>query len=399
MKTIYLDCFSGISGNMMVGAFLDAGMPIAHLQSEFEKLSISSYTLVNKQVIKKGIKATYFNVDDKSWFQTSRNLNHIKKMIENSSLSAYVKDKAQTMFSRLATAEAKVHGVSVDKIHFHEVGAVDSIIDIVGVAVGLEYFGIKHIYTSALHVGSGYVKCSHGKMPVPAPATAELLAGIPFYSENIKGELVTPIGAVIVAALAEGSGSIPPGFITESIAYGAGSMDLEIPNVLRMYSGSIPASVQSSQKAKLVETNMDDLNPQIYSYVIEKLFLAGAYDVFLTPVIMKKGRPGIKLTVMTCDDKLKDMIHIIMTETSTLGVRMIECDSSHLEREIISVDTQWGQVRVKIGKVEKRITNIAPEFEDCRSIAEQYNIPLKAVQTSALLQCKSLVESLSNSNT
>lgn len=395
MKAIYLDCFSGISGNMVIGAFLDAGMPMSHLSSELEKLPVSSYTLIDKQVVKKGIKATYFNVDVRSWFQPSRNFDDIKKIINNSTLSEFVKGKAFAMFSRLAAAEAKVHGVAVDKIHFHEVGAVDSIIDIIGVAIGLEYFGIEHIYASALHTGSGYVKCSHGTMPVPAPATAELLVGIPFYSQNIKGELVTPTGAAIAAVLAEQFGPVPPGFITERVAYGAGSLDLEIPNVLRLYVGTVIASAQACHKAKLVETNMDDLNPQIYGYVMEKLFSAGAYDVFLTPVMMKKNRPGTKLTVMIGADKLSDVLQIIMKETSTLGVRILECDSTHLDREIVSVDTQWGKVRVKVGKMHGRAVNIAPEFDDCKALAEQYNIPLKAVQATVIMQCRQLVESLS----
>jgi len=237
MNIVYLDCFSGISGNMMIGALLDAGMPMEYLEAELKKISLSSYKLINKEVTKKGIRARYFNVEVRRWFQPSRNFSDISNMIEKSLLSDEVKQCSLAIFSRLAIAEAKVHGVPVEKIHFHEVGAVDSIIDIVGTAIGLEYLGIKEIYASALHVGSGYVKCSHGKMPVPAPATAELLIGIPTYAENIKKELVTPTGAAIVATLVKSFGSTPSNFKSQKICYGAGSRDLEIPNVLRLYLG------------------------------------------------------------------------------------------------------------------------------------------------------------------
>ncbi|SDF14979.1 nickel pincer cofactor biosynthesis protein LarC [Sporolituus thermophilus] len=393
MKAIYLDCFSGISGNMMIGALLDAGLPIEHLRAELAKLDLSAYRLIDKDVVKKGIRARYFNVEFRQWFQPSRNFSDIQKIIEKSSLSKRVKEQAEGIFSRLAAAEAKVHGTSVDKVHFHEVGAIDSIVDIVGTAIGLEYLGIEQVFASALHVGSGYVKCSHGLMPVPAPATAELLQGIPFYSDKIKGELVTPTGAALVASLVQEFGAVPERMKTERVAYGAGSMDLDIPNVLRVYLGTVQMEAKG-QRAKLVETNMDDLNPQIYGYVMERLFAAGAYDVYLTPVIMKKNRPGTKLTVMISPDKLNEVVRLILTETSTLGVRILDCDSYHVARETVTVDTPWGAVRVKIGRLDGRIINIAPEFEDCRTIAERHNIPLKAIHSCVLGKCQVLIEGI-----
>jgi len=240
MKTIYLDCFSGISGNMMIGALLDAGLPFEYLQAQISKLPISSYRLMTKQVTKQGISARYFNVELKrSWFQKSRNLYHVREIIHKSSLPESVKNGAIAVFSTLAEAEAKVHGMPIDKVHFHEVGAVDCIIDIVGTFIGLEFLGVKSVHASPLHVGGGFVKCQHGRMPVPAPATAELLKGIPFYTGDIKRELVTPTGAAIVAHLAKSFGPVSQQLKIGRIAYGAGSMDLEIPNVLRIYLGDL----------------------------------------------------------------------------------------------------------------------------------------------------------------
>ncbi|WP_378952633.1 nickel pincer cofactor biosynthesis protein LarC [Pelosinus sp. sgz500959] len=243
MTTIYLDCFSGISGNMMIGALIDAGLPFEYLQTELSKLPISSYRLINKRVTKKGISANYFNVELKrSWFQKSRNLYNVRDIINNSSVSESVKQGAISVFSILAEAEAKVHGIPVDRVHFHEVGAVDCIIDIVGTFIGLEYLGIKNVQASPLHAGGGFVKCQHGRMPVPAPATAELLKGIPFYTGDIKRELVTPTGAAIVATLAKSFGHVSKELKVNKIAYGAGTMDLEIPNVLRIYLGDLESS-------------------------------------------------------------------------------------------------------------------------------------------------------------
>lgn len=381
LKAIYLDCFSGISGNMMVGALLDAGLPLDVLSDELKKLDIGSYALVNQEVVKQGVKARYFNVEIRQWFKKSRNLSAIQKLLAASDLSEQVKTTAGKIFLRLAEAEAKVHGVDIEQIHFHEVGAIDSIIDIVGTAIGLEYLGIEQIYASELHVGSGYVKCSHGLMPVPAPATAELLLGIPFYRGQISGELVTPTGAAIVASLAHSFGPIPAHLKTTRIAYGAGSLDLEIPNVLRLYRAT---SQETAAEAKIVETNIDDLNPQIYSHVMERLYESGAYDVYFSPVIMKKGRPGTKLSVMTGTDRLEQVVAAILKETSTIGVRILDCQGVHLEREIVTVATEWGPVRAKLGHMAGQVVNAAPEFEDCKAIASQQQIPLKIVYLTVL---------------
>jgi len=247
MRAIYFDAFSGISGNMVLGAFLDAGMPIDYLKQELSKLPVSGYRLEVKKVSKQGISAYHVDVSFRKWFQPSRNLKKIIKIIDESLFSDKVKQGAKDIFTNLAEAEAKVHGVSLDKVHFHEVGAVDAIVDIVGAMIGLEYLGVDVILASPLHVGSGFVKCSHGRMPVPAPATAELLKGVPFYSTDIVGELVTPTGAAIVSTLCKSFGPMPPDFRTEQIAYGAGTKNLEIANVLRVYIGSMTAKPEQKE--------------------------------------------------------------------------------------------------------------------------------------------------------
>lgn len=399
MKAIYLDCFSGISGNMMIGALLDAGLPFEHLSSELSKLTIKSYKLIDKQVIKRGIQARYFNVEARKWFQPSRNLNDIYKLIDDSSLSKVVKGKAKLIFARLAIAEAKVHGVPETEIHFHEVGAIDSIIDIVGIIVGLEYLGIERVFASELHVGSGYVKCSHGLMPVPAPATAELLQGIPFYSDKIKGELVTPTGAAVVACLAESYGTMPKGFAFQKVAYGAGSMDLEIPNVVRLYLGTMAVDIAAGgNQAKIIETNIDDMNPEIYGYVLEKLFEQGVHDAYLTPVIMKKGRPGTQLAVLVSADKVSDIVRVILSETSTLGVRIMDCSTIHLDKEFITATTLWGAVKVKLGKLDGCVINVSPEYEDCKILAKKHNIPLKEIYQQAITNAKAFITTVVDVN-
>lgn len=383
MRAIFLDCFSGISGNMLLGALLDAGVPKDYLEQELKKLSVSGYSLEVTKVKKQGISCFHVEVPFKKWFQPSRHLKDIKKIIEESGLSDLVQTKALAVFTRLAEAEAKVHGTSIEKIHFHEVGAVDAIVDIVGTIIGLEYLGIEHIAVSRLHVGSGFVKCAHGRMPVPAPATVELLAGIPFYSTEITGELVTPTGAAIVATLGQNYGSMPSNFHMRKVAYGAGTMDLEIANVLRMYIGEL-AEESDHESVKVVETNMDDLNPQIYGYVMEKLFSAGASDVYLSALLMKKGRPGTKLTVVVQEKYLKAIIDVIFAETSTIGLRIFDCECTHLERTISTVETEWGPVRVKTGKAGEAVMNVSPEYEDLKRIAQEYNLPLKVVYTTVL---------------
>lgn len=383
MRSLYLDCFSGISGNMFLGALIDLGLPERRLREELAKLDIKEYELIVKRVEKQGISATYANVRIGSQHH-HRHLPDIYKIIDQSSLPQAVKEDSKKVFLRLAEAEAKVHGTTAEKIHFHEVGAVDAIIDIVGTVFGLFYLEIDRIYTSKLRTGSGFVKCAHGRMPVPAPATAELLRGIPYESGEIAKELVTPTGAALVSTLSRKE-SLPDGFVSEAVGYGAGSWDLEIPNVLRAVLGSVEASAPAESGGQLViETNIDDLNPQIYSYVMDKLFAAGARDVWMTPILMKKNRPATKLSVLADTPMADTMVAILLSETSAIGVRFYPVNRVTAEREVVSVDTPWGPARVKVCTYQGRICNIAPEFEDCRRLAEEGAVPLKTIWREVL---------------
>lgn len=393
MKAIYLDCFSGISGNMLLGAFLDAGMPEDILRSELKKLPVHGYELCIERVVKRGISAAYVDVrlehhhEDEHGHDHDhhhhRHLPDIIEIIDESSLSQIVKENSKKIFLHLAKAEAKVHGTTIDDIHFHEVGAVDAIVDIVGTVVCFDYLGIEAIYTSKLHTGCGFVKCSHGLMPVPAPATAELLKDIPYYTGKIERELVTPTGAAILAVLAHQHGDIPQNFTSSRIGYGAGTWDLEIPNVLRLHLGEV-ASEDNDDEVLVIEANIDDLNPQIYSHVIDKLLSIGALDVWLTPIIMKKSRPATLLSVLIYADNLNSVSEALFAETSTIGIRYHNVKRIVAQREIIAITSPWGEVRAKVSKYNGKVCSISPEYEDCRVIAEKNNVPLKLVQQTVI---------------
>lgn len=394
MKTIYFDCFAGISGNMLLGAFLDAGVPEEKLRSALDRLNLSGYELEIERVVKQGITAVHADVrlvhhhhhhdDHHEHHHHHRYLLDIYAIIDQSTLAQAIKDNSKKIFLRLAEAEAKVHGTTVDKIHFHEVGAIDSIIDIVGAAFCLNYLGIEKIYASRLQTGSGFVQCSHGQMPVPAPATAELLRNIPYYNGSAEKELVTPTGAAFLAALGSGFGAVPEGFLSHTIGYGAGGWDLDFPNVLRMYVGEIQQ--QAEGQMQVIEANIDDLNPQVYEYVIEKLLAQGARDVWMTPIVMKKGRPAITLSVLAAAPLLESIVSILFAETSTIGIRYYSVQRQIAEREMKMVATSWGEAAVKVSSYKNKISNIAPEFEDCRKIAEEHNIPLKTILQEVLAQ-------------
>lgn len=390
LRILYLDCFSGISGNMLLGALLDAGLPEGYLRKELKKLPVSDYEIVIERVKKCGISATYVDVRLTAHHHGHhhheehhhRHLPDILDIIDQSDLSDKIKEDSKRIFKQLAQAEAKVHGTTIDQIHFHEVGAVDAIIDIVGAAIGLNWLAVDAIYTSKLHVGSGFVNCDHGLMPVPAPATAELLKSIPYYSGAISKELVTPTGAAIIATLGSGFGTMPENFISHKIAYGAGTWELTIPNVLRMHIGEI--ADDSDNNKIVIETNIDDLNPQVYEYVIEKLLTAGAADVWLTPITMKKSRPATQLSVLTDKQNLDDLVKIIFAETSTIGLRFYHVERAVAERKLIDVSTDWGIVHVKISYRGGQVVHISPEFDECKILAQKNNIPLKLVQQKAV---------------
>lgn len=314
----------------------------------------------------------------------------IRSLIERSTLAFEIKKLSLLIFEKLAAAEGKVHNRPPEEVHFHEVGAVDSIVDIVGCAICLDYLGVKRIFVSTINLGSGFVNCAHGLMPVPAPATAELLRAFPSKRSTIEKELTTPTGAAIVAALAEHSDDLPKDFSVEKIGYGAGTYDLEIPNVLRIYFGSFdnPKMLQLSK----LETNIDDMSPQIYGYLYDRLLEAGALDVWTTPIFMKKNRPAQTLTVLVDGKHLSDCARIIFEETTTLGIRIINIDRRlEAERRMSKVETGFGEVACKVGAFGGKIVSISPEYEDCKRLAREKNVPLKSVWLEAISKQHALI--------
>ncbi len=382
MTLAYFDCFSGISGDMILGALVDAGVSIDALRAELARLALPGYEIASEKVKRSGIAATKVHVRTVLTEQKTRHLPDILKIIEGSSLSPAVRRKSSMIFTRLAEAEAKVHAATPDSIHFHEVGAVDAIIDIVGAAIGLELLGISRIAASAVNVGSGMVQTSHGLLPVPAPATAELLAGIPFYQSSPEFELATPTGAAVISSLGSAFGLLPQMKI-DRIAYGAGDWDIPgRPNALRLMIGE-PAAFYDEDSSIVIETNIDDMSPQVYDYLIGKLLEQGAQDAYLTPVIMKKGRPAVLLSVLTDKSTTDAILDAIFRETTSIGVRIREVGRRKLLREIAAVDTVYGRVKMKISRRSGEVLTATPEYEDCLRIAKEKNVPLKTVMEEA----------------
>lgn len=372
---------------MILGAFLDLGLPPEHLTGELEKLNVRNFHLKFSRVNKSGVMATKFDVETGEEHH-HRHYSTIEKIIRSSTLDPWVQDSSCRSFLRLAEAEAKVHGTTVEKVHFHEVGAVDAIVDIVGAFVGLHWLGAPRCLASPLNVGWGVVDCAHGSMPVPAPATAELLKGVPIYSNSIEGELVTPTGAAILTTICQSYGEIP-GFRVEKIGYGAGSRDhKKASNVLRIFRGqrgdSDSASAFSNSRVLVLEANIDDMNPQIVGYVQDKLFELGVHDVFTCPVQMKKNRPGILLTVVLSPELLDGVCKVLFEETTTLGLRYHQCDRKVLDRTIEPVESPLGKVSVKVAWLDDRIVSFAPEYEECKALARRHQVPYKQVHQQVM---------------
>ena len=379
MKIAYFDCCSGISGDMVIGALIDSGLDVKTLQKELKKLPIKDYSISAPRDERHHITGIKFKVRFKE-SRHHRTFKDIKNLISRSKLSYKVKELSTTIFFNLAKAEAKVHGCEIDDVHFHEVGAIDSIIDIVGTAIGIEQLDIEKVYASPLPLGSGWVKTLHGRMPVPAPATLELLKDVTVAPSPVASELTTPTGAAIIKTVAQGFGDMPKMKI-QNTGYGIGDKVFkEIPNVLRLIIGERSGD---PEKLLIMETNIDDMNPQIYDYLMTMLFKKGALDVFLTPIQMKKGRPAMLLKVL-CPAKQKNVLmNTIFEETTTLGVRTYEVNRYCLERKIEDVLTSYGKVRVKVSLKNGKPINIQPEYEDCRKIAQKKNVPLKQVMDAA----------------
>jgi uncharacterized protein (TIGR00299 family) protein len=386
MKIAYFDCFSGASGDMILGALMDAGLPLEKLKAELAKLKLSHYDLKVEKVAKKSIAGSQaiVIVEEDHHHHHHRHLSDIRTILENSDLDNSIKEKSIGIFTRLAEAEAKVHQTTVDQIHFHEVGAMDAIIDVVGSVAGIAALGIEKIVCSALHVGAGTVECAHGTLPVPAPATVELIQGKPVYSTGVEGELLTPTGAAILTTLAAEFGPMPA-MTLETTGYGAGNADISIPNLLRIAIGEATEEIKGleSERVAVMETSIDDMNPQIYDYLIEKMLHMGVMDVFLVPLHMKKTRPGMLLTVL-CKIKMMDQItDFLLAETTTIGVRWRIDHRMKARREIRTEKTTHGDIGFKIAKIGDRTVNVSPEYEDCKRVAMKKNVPLKNVMDAA----------------
>ena len=379
MKILYFDCFSGVSGNMILGAMVDAGIDIKALKKELKKLDLHGYSLKVSKVKRKGIKGTKVDVIvDKKKHLHHTHYKDIKRLIERSKLPEKIKEDSLSIFKNIAEAEAKIHRTSVDNVHFHEVGAVDSIVDVVGASICISLLNSDTILSSPINTGKGMVKTEHGLLPVPAPATTEMLKGFPSYSSDIEFELATPTGVGIITAMAKASNAIPV-MKTNAIGYGAGSKDFsDSPNLLRIMIGE-GYSPSEQDSITVIESNIDDMNPQFYDHIMNRIFDAGALDVFLTPIIMKKNRPAVKITLLSDNDNVNKLADILLKETTSFGLRMYKTERIKLEKEIKTVKTEYGSTKVKIGKKNGKIINIAPEYEDCKRIANERGISIREV--------------------
>ena len=382
MKTLYFDCFAGASGDMILGALVAAGVDGQALKDQLSLLGVQGYAIDFETVNRSGISATYARVQTAPE-HTHRHLSDILKIIYDSRLSAAVKDRAAKIFSRLAEAEARVHNEPVEKIHFHEVGGLDAIIDVVGAAICLELLEIKRFVSSPLHVGSGTVDMAHGRFPVPPPAVTELLKGAPFYSSEIKGELLTPTGAAIITTVCSEFGALPQ-LKLEQTGYGAGTREYErFPNVLRVLIAETHGAQHHDAPLWMLETNMDDMSPQVFGHVMERAFELGALDCYFTPIQMKKNRPGVLLSVLCGEAEREKLLGLVFSETTTLGVRSYQVERRALERHTVRVETQYGPIDVKVAQLNGHIVKEMPEYEQCRQAARNANVPLRLVEEAA----------------
>ena len=385
MKTLYLDCFAGISGDMFLGVLIDLGVSEDLLRQELTKLTLPHYSIAARRVVKQTIAAVKFDCVEEQHHHhhEHRGFTEIVNLITRSALPETVKRRAVNIFSRLGTAEAKIHGVPLAQIHFHEIGAVDSIVDIVGTCIALELLGITAVQASPLPCGSGFVETAHGKFPVPAPATLELLRGIPIVPAPVSAELVTPTGAALLAEFCGRYGAIPP-LVVEKIGYGAGTRDLvDRPNVLRGVLGHLLESPSTGDRVATVEANIDDMNPEFFGDVMERLLATGVLDVFWTPIQMKKNRPGTLLTVLCEVNDADRVADLVLAHTTSFGVRIQEARRRRLDREIVAVRIPAGEIAVKIGRLNGKVVQRSPEFESCRRIAAEANVPIKEVYNEA----------------
>lgn len=381
MKIAYFDCFSGASGDMILGALIDAGLSLRQLKEELKKMEIPTISLKTKRVLRGGLFGTQVIVEGKGEKKTHRTLKELRRIIDQSGLKPSIKEKTKNILERIASVEARIHRKPKEEVHFHEIGGLDSLVDIVGAIWGVEQLQIQKVYVSPVNVGSGFVRCEHGILPVPAPATLALMEGKPVYSSGVERELLTPTGAALLTFLGSEFGSMPR-MRVEKVGYGAGKDDLPHPNLLRLMIGTLEG-LSKDERVMIIETNIDDMNPQFYEYLMEKLLAMGALEVFLTPLIMKKNRPATLLTVLSSAERRSSIIDFLMKETTTLGVRWREEARSCAEREIISLETKYGPVRFKLAKWKEDRVNLSPEYEDCKRLALAQKVPLKEIYEEA----------------
>ncbi len=403
MKTLYFDCFAGASGNMILGGLISLGVEKDQLISELRKLNLPDFDIEFEHVNRSGINSVHAKTiyhEEK----THRHFSDIKRIIEDADLSENIKDRSVEIFRNLAKAEAKVHGIELEKVHFHEVGAMDAILDVVGACIGFELLEIEKFVCSKIHTGSGFVEIAHGKYPIPPPAVAELLKEMPIYSTEIEGELITPTGAAIIKTLCDEFGEIKD-FQSEKIGYGAGTREYDnFPNVLRLMLGKVsPQRRKDAEEDQLritnyrlpitayllqIETNLDDISPEILGFVMDKAFEIGALDCWFTPIQMKKNRPATLVSILCEISEREKFAELLYTETSTLGLRFREIKRECLPREIVKVESEFGEVDVKIAKFDGKTVNIKPEFEQIREIASRTNLTIKEIEEKIIKELR-----------
>ena len=407
MRVAYFDCPSGAAGDMIMGALVDAGVPFEALRDELAKLRLPGWSLERREVMKGVFRATKIDVHvhdhdhagDAAGHSHAhghdrhehpdRNLRAILDLIAASDLPAAVKANASRIFTRLGEAEARVHGTTVDHVHFHDVGAVDAIVDVTGACVGLHLLGVDQVHCSALPLGGGFVTGAHGRIPIPGPGTAELLKGFPVVDTGVRRELVTPTGAAILTTLARAAGAMPA-MTVEAVGYGAGNMELDAPNVIRLFLGRA-ASSGGRETIMQVETTVDDMSPQLWEVVIERLFETGALDVYLTPVTMKKSRPGTVLTALCAPDRVTELSRVLFEESPTIGVRWTAYQRERLDREMVTLPTTYGAIPFKVSRLDGRVVTVTPEFDEVRRIARAKGLPVREVLDQARAEGRRLL--------
>jgi uncharacterized protein (TIGR00299 family) protein len=392
VKIAYFDCPSGAAGDMIMGALVDAGVPFDAFRTELRKLALPGWDLVRREVKKGAFRATKIDVAiDAAVHRHDRSLADIQAILEASPLDADVKERAGRIFVRLADAEARVHGSSREAVHFHEVGAVDAIVDVTGGVLGLAMLGVGAVYVSALPLGGGFVDAAHGRMPVPGPGTAELLRGFLVVDTGVRAELVTPTGAAILTTLGRPAVSLPP-MVIGAVGYGAGTRDLPgTPNVLRCFVGEAVDEAGAETIVQL-ETTIDDMSPQLYEPLMDRLFDAGAVDVFLTPVVMKRSRPGTVLTALCPRDRLDRLVRVLFEESSTIGLRWTEWQRATLPREMVMLSTTYGTMQFKVSRLDGRVVTVTPEFTDVARIARDKALPVREVLDQARAEGRRLLQ-------